>query len=136
MSTKYQKSSEVPTEVLLARVDELINAITGDRTDGSFRNEFTMRIPAEVDRDADLVLQEVADRLDKSEKVLAVSKEEHAKETIALCDEVTRLRTELTRLRRIIRTEGRKLQAHHTDQFKKQYWKNFASQADARRIRK
>jgi len=71
MSTTYQKSKEVPTKVLLDRVEELILAITGDRTENSFRNEFTMRIPAEVDRDADLVLQEVADRLEKAEADLA-----------------------------------------------------------------
>jgi len=74
MSTKYQKSEEVPTKELLDRVGELIRAITGDRTASSFRNEFTMRIPAEVDRDADLVLQAIADRLDKAEKELAVAK--------------------------------------------------------------
>lgn len=61
MTTKYKKSSEVPTAVLANRLEELADAVTKgcDAVD----REFTMRIPAECDRDADLVLSEAARRL-------------------------------------------------------------------------
>jgi len=62
MSTNYQSSEEVPTEILVARLLELSDAITKGK-DGVDR-EFTMRIPAECDRDADLVLAEAARRLE------------------------------------------------------------------------
>lgn len=65
MSRKYQNSSEVPTEVLCSRLDELSDAIAGGKD--SFANEFTMRVPAECDRDADLVLAEAAKRLRNSQ---------------------------------------------------------------------
>jgi hypothetical protein len=61
MSTKYQNSKDVPTSVLVARLEELSDAIAGGRE--SQAREFTMRIPAECDRDADLVLAEAARRL-------------------------------------------------------------------------
>jgi len=115
MSTKYQKSEEVPTKELLDRVGELIRAITGDRTASSFRNEFTMRIPAEVDRDADLVLQAIADRLDKAEKELAVAKAMSAKQA-----------NEIDRLRSVIEAESSKWKDHHDDQQWKAYWTAFA----------
>lgn len=62
MSTKYQSTKEVPTETLIARLNELSDAIVGGRE--SQEREFTMRIPAECDRDADLVLAEVARRME------------------------------------------------------------------------
>lgn len=62
MSTKYKSSEEVPTGVLVKRLRELVSAVTK----GSNR-EFYMRIPAEVDRDADLVLMESAKRLGELE---------------------------------------------------------------------
>jgi len=58
MSTKYNKSKDIPTEVLIARLEELATAVTKGKL--SFANEFTMRVPAELDRDADLVLSEAA----------------------------------------------------------------------------
>lgn len=61
MSRKYTDTASVPTETLANRLDELANAITKGR-EASDR-EFTMRIPAECDRDADLVLSEAAKRL-------------------------------------------------------------------------
>ena len=61
MSTKYQNSKDVPMEVLIARLDELADAVAGGRESQS--REFTMRIPAECDRDADLVIAEAARRL-------------------------------------------------------------------------
>lgn len=60
MSTHYHKGQDVPTDVLANRLDELSGAVTKGR-DGM--HEFCMRIPAEVDRDADLVLAEAARRL-------------------------------------------------------------------------
>lgn len=58
MSTKYKDPNEVPTYVLTARLKELSKAIAN----GDF-NELNMRIPAEVDRDADIVISEAARRL-------------------------------------------------------------------------
>ena len=61
MSTKYKKSSDVPLDVLLKRLDELADAVTNGR---DFKDrEFTMRIPAEFDRDADLVISEAMNRI-------------------------------------------------------------------------
>lgn len=61
MSRQYSSSHEVPNRVLADRLDELSIAVgqKGDARD----SELTMRIPAEVDRDADLVLAEAAKRL-------------------------------------------------------------------------
>lgn len=65
MSTKYKHKDRVPTDVLAARLDELANAVVarmkGDA--GPMDREFTCRIPAEMDRDPDLVLSEAAKRL-------------------------------------------------------------------------
>lgn len=63
MSTKYKKSSEVPTTELCDRLEFLSRTISDGRVDDG---EFTMRIPAEVDRDADLVLMEASRRLRKT----------------------------------------------------------------------
>lgn len=63
MSTKYKNSSDVPTEVLCKRIDQIITAITAGDSGKSLLRECTMRVPAEVDRDADLVLAEAARRL-------------------------------------------------------------------------
>ena len=61
MSSKYKESSEVPTETICGRLLELSEAVTKGRE--SINREFTMRVPAELDRDADLVLSEAAKRL-------------------------------------------------------------------------
>ena len=58
MSTKYEDPKLVPTSVLIERLKELADAIAKGN-----RDELTMRIPAEVDRDADIVLMEAAKRL-------------------------------------------------------------------------
>lgn len=63
MSTKYKRTKEVPTDILIARLKELADAITKGRE--AVDREFTMRVPAECDRDADLVLAEAARRLEK-----------------------------------------------------------------------
>ena len=59
MSTKYEDLKLVPTSVLIERLKELADAIAKGN-----RDELTMRIPAEVDRDADIVLMEAAKRLE------------------------------------------------------------------------
>lgn len=60
MTTKYQEPGDVPNDVLCTRLEELAEAsqhrLSRDR-------EFTMRVPAEVDRDADIVLTEAAKRI-------------------------------------------------------------------------
>ena len=62
MSTLYQSSKDVPTEVLAARLNELADVVARKRD--RIGDEFTMRIPAECDRDADLVMSEAAVRLE------------------------------------------------------------------------
>jgi len=61
MSTKYEYGRDVPLDVLCKRLDQLSDAVT----EGQARVacEFGMRVPAEVDYDADLVLAEAARRL-------------------------------------------------------------------------
>jgi len=59
MSTKYEEPRLVPTSVLIEPLKELADAIAKGN-----RDELTMRIPAEVDRDADIVLMEAAKRLE------------------------------------------------------------------------
>jgi hypothetical protein len=61
MSTRYKRSEDVPNEILAARLDDLAKVIT--TTDKRMDSEFCMRIPAELDRDADLVMAEAARRL-------------------------------------------------------------------------
>lgn len=65
MSTKYRDPKHVPSEALIARLNELADAIT--RGGESKEGELTMRVPAECDRDADLVISEAARRLEKAE---------------------------------------------------------------------
>lgn len=72
MSRKYDNSRDVPTDTLVKRLDELSDAIAGGRD--SQDREFTMRIPAECDRDADLVLAESSRRLGAADTELAAAK--------------------------------------------------------------
>ena len=78
MSTRYKHDDRVPTEVLADRLDELADAVVarmkGD--DGPMDREFTCRIPAEMDRDPDLVLSAAARRLVTLEKALRQATEE------------------------------------------------------------
>lgn len=60
MSTKYNKGADVPTETLIKRLSELSVACGSKEL---MEREFTRRIPAELDRDADLVLSIAADRI-------------------------------------------------------------------------
>lgn len=61
MSIKYNKPEDVPNSVLCERLNALSDAVT--RGKEAISDEFTMRVPAEVDRDADIVLAEAARRL-------------------------------------------------------------------------
>jgi hypothetical protein len=61
MSNKYKTEKEVPTRVICDRLDELSNAVVDGRE--AINREFGMRIPAELDYDADLVLSTAAKRL-------------------------------------------------------------------------
>lgn len=63
MSRKYQNTKDVPTAALIVRLRELSDAIAGGRA--ATESEFSMRVPAECDRDADLVLAEAAERLNR-----------------------------------------------------------------------
>jgi hypothetical protein len=59
MSTRYKRSEDVPNETLATRLDELAKVVTT----GTFGSEFSMRVPAELDRDADIVMAEAARRI-------------------------------------------------------------------------
>ncbi len=61
MSRFYDDPKNVPGKKLAERLEALSDALM-DR-DEDWQREFTMRIPAEVDRDADIVLAEAARRL-------------------------------------------------------------------------
>lgn len=71
MSTRYRRSNEVPTKILCDRLTVLSDAVT--KGNKSVSREFTMSIPAEHDRDADLVLAESARRLKIFEKVYVLA---------------------------------------------------------------
>ena len=64
MSTTYKSSKDVPSYVLADRLDELARVVT-NRNCAEVRlpSEFSMSVPAEPDRDADLVMAEAARRL-------------------------------------------------------------------------
>lgn len=66
MSTKYKYKDEVPSDILCNRLEELAHAVTqgGD----AVNREFNMRIPAECDRDADLVLSAASRRIRQLEE--------------------------------------------------------------------
>lgn len=72
MSAKYKDGDTIPTKVLVGRLKELVEVITKRPEDMKF--EFSMRIPAERDRDADLVISEAARRLKSLEARLAEMK--------------------------------------------------------------
>lgn len=82
MSNDYKISKDVPDNVLIKRLDTLSDAITRGETG---LGEFTMRIPAEVDRDADLILSEAAQRLkrfSRENKIMRKALEKISKSTI------------------------------------------------------
>jgi hypothetical protein len=68
MSTKYKSPKDVPLNSIIARLLELSGAISDGRDSQS--REFTMRIPAECDRDADIVISQSAMRLDQARQII------------------------------------------------------------------
>jgi hypothetical protein len=66
MSNKYKHGEKVPSSALIDRLNELSNAVTKGRD--SINREFTMRVPAELDRDADLVLSSAASLIGELEQ--------------------------------------------------------------------
>ncbi|MDH5573660.1 MAG: hypothetical protein OEY89_17985 [Gammaproteobacteria bacterium] len=64
MSNKYKAGDNIPSEVLCKRLDELSNAVTKGQYG---MREFDMRIPAELDRDADIVLMLASKRIKELE---------------------------------------------------------------------
>jgi len=61
MSTDFKEFSEVPTKALSSRLAYLSDVFA--RKKGNVSHEITMRVPAELDRDADLVCANAAVRL-------------------------------------------------------------------------
>ena len=74
MTTTYTTGDYIPTEVLCQRLIELATAVTKGQP--TIRREFTMRVPAERDHDADLVLVEAATRIIELETRLAALRSE------------------------------------------------------------
>ena len=64
MSNKYKAGDKIPSNVLCKRLDELSNAVTKGQ---NVMREFDMRIPAERDRDADIVLMLASRRIKELE---------------------------------------------------------------------
>lgn len=75
MSTKYKNSSDVPTATIIARFEELSDAIAGGYE--TRNRKFTMRIPTELDRDADLMLAEAAAETTINHLIAAASHRGH-----------------------------------------------------------
>lgn len=66
MSTKYKESYKIPNNVLCKRLNELSTAVTKDKDE--INREFGMRVPAELDFDADLVISEASRRINEMTK--------------------------------------------------------------------
>jgi len=70
MSTTYKAGDYIPSEILCQRLIDLATAVTKGQP--TILREFTMRVPAERDHDADLVLSEAAARIIELETRIAV----------------------------------------------------------------
>ncbi|MBK8191442.1 MAG: hypothetical protein IPK79_13470 [Vampirovibrionales bacterium] len=70
MSIKYNKPEDVPSAALCERLNALSDAVA--RGKEAIADEFTKRIPAEVDRDADIVLAESARRILRLEEQIRI----------------------------------------------------------------
>ena len=68
MSIRYKFGDRVPSDVLCKRLLQLSAAATKGPRSMEMEREFTMRIPAELDRDADLVLYAAAKRIEELEE--------------------------------------------------------------------
>ena len=71
MSTKYEISDEVPSKILCERLHVLATAVTKGKK--GINREFYMSIPAQCDKDADLVLFAAAKRIKQLEAQLSGS---------------------------------------------------------------
>jgi len=69
MSTQYKHGNEIPLDALCNRLNEIAHIVTKGKA-----GELTMRVPAEVDYDADLVLSEAARRLRQMDRLLPNNK--------------------------------------------------------------
>lgn len=65
MTTYYKKSSDVPSKILCDRLTVLASAVTDGPV--AISREFGMRIPCEVDYDADMILAEAGERIKELE---------------------------------------------------------------------
>ena len=74
MSTTYKHFNEVPSWLLADRLEQLSDAVCDGKE--AMEREFTRRIPAELDRDADLVLQQAAQRIRELEQELSDHRQE------------------------------------------------------------
>lgn len=81
MSNKYKHGDRVPSNVLCNRLDELAEFVT--KGPDAVRREFTMRVPAELDRDADLVISEASRRIKELEAALHPSLPQDVEEWMA-----------------------------------------------------
>ena len=88
MSTHYKHNDIIPVPVIVGRLRELAKAVTAGRE--SVAREFTMRIPAERDHDADLVLSEAATMLEQLAQVQVVDNAGVCRFLACLRESVTR----------------------------------------------
>ena len=65
MSTAFSEYDDVPSGILIARLNELSNAVANGRE--AIYREFFMSVPAQFDYDADLVLAGAARRIETLE---------------------------------------------------------------------
>ena len=78
MSTKYEISEYVPSNIICDRLEALSDAVT--KGSKSILREFYMSIPAQVDHDADLILSAASQRIKKLEDKISNLKQ------YAVCD--------------------------------------------------
>jgi len=74
MSTKYKIEDEIPSAVLMARLNELSDAVTKGQK--GIEREFYMSVPAQCDHDADLVLAAAAKRIEGLEHRVSLLEDE------------------------------------------------------------
>lgn len=78
MSNKYKDGDKVPASVICDRLYVLSCALTTQGRD-AFEREFTMRIPAELDRDPDLVMSRAANIIEEQQEEIAQLREQLSK---------------------------------------------------------
>ena len=68
MSCYYKDSNSVPNRILSKRLDDLADIIINRKK--GWQEELSMRVPAECDRDADLILSEADFRITEMSKII------------------------------------------------------------------